>query len=668
MQARINVTLVMLMCFLSVTSLSLAGGTTSFGIWNGGLTEFVDGEALLGLENGATWTDIAPYLTEVDLDSVVAMRRINSFTLYFDDTMDVVMLCDSVANKPFAQYCEPNMVMYEQSVDSYWGLQWYLHNTGQSFGTSGADIMWVEAATISRGDVNTKVAILDRGIPYDDEDNIFRNPDLDDPDRITLGCICHDEGFRGWNETNDPIQSRGHGTACAAIAGAQSNNDTLVAGVCPECGLVVEKMAHNGVVSIAHFSDALADAIMDHGASIISWSYSSNGASETARSAILSYADENVLFVFPTGNSGNDTIQFPANMVDELPDQIIAVGGTDQNDQRWREDDAPTCFGANYGTRISLVAPAGAYGCDEEHGPSCMTLLTLRQWNGSNSSLLCDNEIVDGQIGYKSGTSFSTPMVAGIAGLLRSYRPSLSPADVKSILQLSCDDVNANEADRRGYDEELGYGRVNAFKALLRSPGEKTLISDLTVRKHIYDHDEDGDDLSPYFLVDQLTVPQDMTLTINPGTRIKFDAGASLDISGKLQAKGTEAEPIIFEFPSNTGGGGIYFVNADSVELVHCIFKRAPIVFVQGGDYTWINNCTFDSCFYGLEAYDVTTANSLIEYNLFTHCRYGILGLASAGTFEYNTLDSCDKVGIYWQGDRTNGERARFTNNEARMA
>ncbi|MBI5058826.1 T9SS type A sorting domain-containing protein [candidate division KSB1 bacterium] len=157
-------------------------------------------------------------------------------------------------------------------------------------------------------------------------------------------------------------------------------------------------------------------------------------------------------------------------------------------------------------------------------------------------------------------------------------------------------------------------------------------------------------------------------LTVNPGTLVSFSQNGYLDISGTLQAKGTEAEPIIFEFPSNTGNGGIYFVNADSVELVHCIFKRAPVVFIQGGDYTWINNCTFDSCFYGLEAYDVTTANSLIEHNLFTHCRYGILGLASAGTFENNVLESCDKVGIYWSGDRTTGERARFTGNEVRAS
>ncbi|MNL76210.1 Calcium-dependent protease precursor [compost metagenome] len=63
-----------------------------------------------------------------------------------------------------------------------------------------------------------------------------------------------------------------------------------------------------------------------------------------------------------------------------------------------------------------------------------------------------------------SGTSMATPLVAGLAGLIRSKHPGLSPAKVKEILEKSADKVPAMGGE--AWTEKFGHGRINALKAV----------------------------------------------------------------------------------------------------------------------------------------------------------------------------------------------------------
>jgi subtilase family serine protease len=65
--------------------------------------------------------------------------------------------------------------------------------------------------------------------------------------------------------------------------------------------------------------------------------------------------------------------------------------------------------------------------------------------------------------GYASacGTSFSAPIVAGVAALVLSMNSSLTPAQVTNILRQSADDLGP-----AGWDPTYGYGRVNAARAV----------------------------------------------------------------------------------------------------------------------------------------------------------------------------------------------------------
>jgi hypothetical protein len=175
------------------------------------------------------------------------------------------------------------------------------------------------------------------------------------------------------------------------------------------------------------------------------------------------------LFIVAVGNGGVSVIgggQFgldisPANL-GNLPN-VITVGATNINDTRWT---APEIFkGSNYGNEVSLSAPGDAvfsptfYGKPYHYPP-----------------MISDYDDF-------SGTSASTPLVTGVAGLLKSIKPSLTPAQIKQILIRTADPIFAEE----GSDEAempLGSGctatsippgmtkrgcRLNAYRAVCDS-------------------------------------------------------------------------------------------------------------------------------------------------------------------------------------------------------
>ena len=71
-----------------------------------------------------------------------------------------------------------------------------------------------------------------------------------------------------------------------------------------------------------------------------------------------------------------------------------------------------------------------------------------------------------GNYTFASGTSFSSPVVAGVVALMFSLNPDLTPADVIAMLESTADDLGA-----AGYDTSFGHGRVNAYQALLAVAG-----------------------------------------------------------------------------------------------------------------------------------------------------------------------------------------------------
>lgn len=77
------------------------------------------------------------------------------------------------------------------------------------------------------------------------------------------------------------------------------------------------------------------------------------------------------------------------------------------------------------------------------------------------SSIYTTSRSSNSSYGSVSGTSFSCPAAAGLAALIWSADPSLSPDDVENILKSTATDLGAN-----GVDDTFGYGRIDSKDAL----------------------------------------------------------------------------------------------------------------------------------------------------------------------------------------------------------
>jgi subtilisin family serine protease len=75
--------------------------------------------------------------------------------------------------------------------------------------------------------------------------------------------------------------------------------------------------------------------------------------------------------------------------------------------------------------------------------------------------LVTEGVVNGGGTGVASGTSFSSPHVAGLVALMLAADPTLTPTQVRTDLKMASDDLGPP-----GFDNFYGWGRINAFKTL----------------------------------------------------------------------------------------------------------------------------------------------------------------------------------------------------------
>ncbi len=197
--------------------------------------------------------------------------------------------------------------------------------------------------------------------------------------------------------------------------------------------LAVQNYATGGL-PISAIAEALVYA-QKMGAKVVNMSFGAYGASQTLQSAI-NQAKTPVLCA-AAGNEGrnNDISQhIPSNYTNT---NLIAVAATDQSDR--------LASFSNFGkTNVDVAAP------------------------GVN---IVSTYIKGSGYAYASGTSMASPMVAGIAALVLSQRPSLSAVQVVSVIKSSVDKIDALSGKTSASEKVSTGGRVNAFKALSNDPG-----------------------------------------------------------------------------------------------------------------------------------------------------------------------------------------------------
>jgi hypothetical protein len=241
-------------------------------------------------------------------------------------------------------------------------------------------------------------------------------------------------GYDFVNGTASVTDDFGHGTAVCGTVAADGNNGLGVAGVAYGCSVMpVKVMDNSGFAAYSTIANGIKYAV-DNGARVINLSIAGSDASATLQQAIDYAWSNNVVVVAAAGNAATNTPMYPAAC-----NHVLGVSATAQ-------DDSPAYF-SSYGSYVQISAPG--------------TMI----WTTQNDP--------NHPYGAWQGTSFASPVVAGVAALVISANPTLSNDQVVSLLEQSADDLGAP-----GCDPSFGFGRVNALRAVsLASAAPGAVIS-----------------------------------------------------------------------------------------------------------------------------------------------------------------------------------------------
>jgi len=310
--------------------------------------------------------------------------------------------------------------------DPSFNVQYGLNNTGQtiqgSIGVPGADINAVAAWSLHTGSPDIVLALIDTGVSS-------THPDL--ASKVITGY----NALNGGSNTADSwIIS--HGTHCAGIAAAASNNGTGISGV--DWGAKIMPIKVLNLIGGGLESDCANGVVWaaDNGAHVASLSLGFPDGTAFFASSIAYAYDLDVVIVAATGNTPGAQIFFPARWP-----QVIAVGAT-------TNQDVIASF-TTTGAQMEVVAP----GVDVY----------------STYAALFSAPYV-----YQSGTSMACPHVAGLATLIRGANPSLSAPEVRNIIRTTAKDLGP-----AGWDPTYGHGRIDAHAALVAALSVECDFADL---------------------------------------------------------------------------------------------------------------------------------------------------------------------------------------------
>lgn len=264
-------------------------------------------------------------------------------------------------------------------------------------GTIGSATAW---NTTTGGAV--VIAILDTGVNGSHGD-------------LAANMVAGRNIFSGNTDTTDV---HGHGTRVAGVAAAVGNNAAQVAGVAFAARIMPVRITDStGFATTSNVVSGITWAA-DNGAKVINISIGGVAGSDAVKSAAQYARGKGAVVIAGSGNCScvDPTAANP---------YIVSVGATTSTDAL-----------ASYSSRgayVDLVAPGSG-------------ILTTDRSGGTATV---------------SGTSYSGPVVAGVAALMRAAKPALPVSELESLLLSTALDLGT-----AGYDQSFGWGRVRSSNAV----------------------------------------------------------------------------------------------------------------------------------------------------------------------------------------------------------
>ncbi len=397
-------------------------------------------DALVNAQRATLTAPLATFARRFSaVDPVVLMRT--------ESTINLDSLASVIASDPEVEWVTQNHLYRANDAsdavtpnDSLYSQEWWL---GRVFAP--------QAWGLTRGDSNVVIGIIDTGVDYlhpDLRPNMWRNwaeingvPGVDDDGN---GFVDDSVGYDFVDSPSlpssgdhlvrdpDPMDELGHGTYVAGIAAAATDNGSCIASVGFHCRFMILRAGNaEGFLE----EDDIAAALL-YAASwvqtdpalhmVINMSFGDVVASPLLRETVQLAYQAGITLVASAGNTSSSTIHYPSGYP-----EVISVGASDRYDHI-------TNF-SNYGPMVTVMAP----GLD------------------MNSTILGGG---CGPWGSSAGTSYAAPIVSGVAALMLSVNPQLTPNDIKQILRSTADTLRPS-----GWVPDNTGGRVNASRAVQRA-------------------------------------------------------------------------------------------------------------------------------------------------------------------------------------------------------
>lgn len=309
--------------------------------------------------------------------------------------------------------------------DTLYSGQWFLQRIGIE-----------DAWRLTTGSTATTVVVVDSGCD-------MLHPDL---------VANLDQGLDVIDGDTDPTPPAGeaeaeHGTACAGLVAAATDNALGIAGTCPECRLRCVRLLGAPGSLVPMSADIMAfQFALDTDAAVVSnsWGFVGHTTVPAMLAAIVTQVitggrgGRGALVLFA---SGNDDRVLANDELEAVPG-VITVGATNNFDEA-------TAY-SNRGDALDVVAPTGT------------TTTDISGAGGADPG--------DYTTSF-SGTSSACPVAAGVAGLLVTAAPLRTGGELSDALISTAVQSPFATPDAMGHDQTYGYGLIDAAHAVRRALG-----------------------------------------------------------------------------------------------------------------------------------------------------------------------------------------------------